>query len=333
MRGRDSMFREEEVFNSEKDIKYYFQKSFKKSSNLIIVFSAFSPVGKPPKYNYVNTLEGFDCNKLFILDDFGPRATYYLCENRDFTIERSIINLIRYIMKKNDIKTIMSCGSSKGGYAALYYGIKYGFEHVIVASPQYYVGDYLLVQTNSHKSAKFMSGSDTDDDRLFLNQIMKEMIIESIHKPNIFIHLGKGEWHYNKHVKPLLNQLDERNIGYQLDLGDYSNHNEVIKYYPQLIKSKVREIYHYPLLEMDRTTAGAMPLNSTFEFKVTTDSEENKIAWYLYYNGKRIDYKKYSSERTYNVNFSAKGKYYVKAFALNEKQLKTSLKTKIVSVN
>src|SRR5690606_37821366 len=95
------LFKREKVFNGERKIKYVFQKTFRKTNRLVIVFSAFSAKGKPPSYNYVRTLEGIGCNKLFILDDFGSRVSYYLCENKDFSIERSVISLIEKIVKEN----------------------------------------------------------------------------------------------------------------------------------------------------------------------------------------------------------------------------------------
>lgn len=112
----------------------------------------------------MRALEGYDCNKLYILDDFGCRASYYLCENRDFYIERSVISLIKQIVRDNNINHVISCGSSKGGYAAIYYGIKYGFDSIIAGSPQYLLGDYLFNGSSLADVSGFISGgSDTQD--------------------------------------------------------------------------------------------------------------------------------------------------------------------------
>lgn len=77
------VFKNQKVYNGEQEVKYIFNKSYEPNSDLIIVFSAFQAIGRPPAYNYIRTLEEFGCNKLFILDDFGSRASYYLCENRN----------------------------------------------------------------------------------------------------------------------------------------------------------------------------------------------------------------------------------------------------------
>ena len=57
-------------------LTYYFKSN--KSDTLLIVFSAFTP---KPCYNYVKTLMGLKIDKLFILDDFGYKGSYYWYEN------------------------------------------------------------------------------------------------------------------------------------------------------------------------------------------------------------------------------------------------------------
>ena len=320
------MFKGEKVFSGEQNVKYYFQKSYKSTDSLMIVFSAFSAIGRPPAYNFIRTLEEFDANKLFILDDFGCRASYYLCKNRDFTIERSVIQLINSIVEEHNIKTIISCGSSKGGYAALYYGIKYGFDYIISASPQYLLGDYLLKQTNSKAIVEFMSGSSNQEDHDYLNNIMSQMIKETSNKPNIFIHLGEQESHYTNHVKPLLAELENQQISYTLDLGDYSKHSDVAKYFPQILKDKIRTILGFPSLKISQSISGSHPINSRCTYIADTDSDSNSIAWYIYRDKKKVDTIGYgSNKREHTVHFPTKGSYHVKAFSLNKQGMKVSI--------
>ena len=327
-----AMFKGEKIFSGEVDVKYYFQKSYKKTDSLTIVFSAFPAMGKPPTYNFIRTLEEFDSNKLFILDDFGCRASYYLCKNREYTIERSVIKLINSIINEHEIKTIISCGSSKGGYAALYYGIKYGFDYIISASPQYLLGDYLLKQTNSKAIVEFMSGSATEEDHTYLNEIMAKMINNTTNKPNIFIHLGERENHYTNHVKPLLADLDRCHINYTLDLGDYSNHSDVAQFFPQILKDKIRKILGFPSLKVSQSHVGTQPINSKCTFIVETDSQSNLVAWYIFHNNTRIDATNYSNNREYTIHFKEKGSYRVKAFIINEQGKKVSTFSEAIQV-
>ncbi|MDK8210807.1 hypothetical protein QP741_24980, partial [Bacillus subtilis] len=76
-----------------------------------------------------------------------------------------------YIMSKHGFthKNVMTVGSSKGGYAALYYGIKYHFGQVIAGAPQSKLGDFLIDQAEHVNIAEYISGSDNVN-KEYLNQ-------------------------------------------------------------------------------------------------------------------------------------------------------------------
>ncbi|WP_052948671.1 hypothetical protein [Mesobacillus campisalis] len=307
------MFKNEKVFKGERDVKYILFKSHKPTPNLVVVFSGIPPIGKNPAYNYVRTLEGYNCNKLFILDDFGCRASYYLAENQDYAIERSVISLINFIAKENGITNILACGSSKGGYASLYYGIKYGFTQIIAASPQYYLGDYLLKRTKSQNIASFIAGGSGEEDCEYLNSIMTKMIRESVHRPDIFIHLGKGEYHYHSHVKPLVKLLVEEDFSFELDLGNYSEHNDVSVHFPPILKERISKTFNYPIIRSLQELPTHNSINRTYV--LTTASNQDKFAFYLYKDNERIHFRDYSGDNTFTIKGLETGNYSVKAFA------------------
>lgn len=67
------------------------------TDRLMIVFSGFSP--QKPMYNYMRTLKNVkSINKLFILDDFGYRGSYYLKEDGRDTPQKLVIELVKKIM-------------------------------------------------------------------------------------------------------------------------------------------------------------------------------------------------------------------------------------------
>ena len=76
-------------------LKYcYFNNN---SNRLVIVFSGF-PSGKP-SYNYVRSLKNMkNANKLYILDDFGYKGSYYWYENGNDTPMQLVKGLISNIM-------------------------------------------------------------------------------------------------------------------------------------------------------------------------------------------------------------------------------------------
>lgn len=109
-----------------------------KSRILVIGFQACNDAG--PRYNYVKTLKSCKVNRLFIKDDLGPRhlGDYYLGENGTFSVENDVFELINNFISKLKPQSIVFIGSSKGGYAALNFGICFPSSNIIIASPQYY---------------------------------------------------------------------------------------------------------------------------------------------------------------------------------------------------
>ncbi|WP_404329937.1 Two component regulator three Y domain-containing protein [Mesobacillus maritimus] len=312
----------ENIYRDKRNVKYLFYKSAKPNPNLAIVFSGMPPVGKKPAYNYIRTLNGYDINRLYILDDFGCRASYYLCENKDYSIEESVINLIDKIKEENNIKNIISCGSSKGGYAALYYGIKYGFNHVIAGSPQTLLGEYLLNRTNSENIATFISGGASNEHSNYLDRILFKIIDESQHKPNVFIHVGKEEYHYHVHVKPLIKLLNDKKINNTLDLGDYSEHNDVGKFFPNILKEEISKSSKTPFIKSFTKTE--MNNESQISFAVETDSLENQLAWYVFRGKLKVATIPYSKMDKLTFEFKENGNYRVKAYVLNNYKNKVS---------
>lgn len=313
------MIEKEKIFESKRKVKYLFQEAINNNNDkLIIVFSAFSPIGKPPAYNYVRTLEKIDCNKLFILDDFGARASYYLHEGQDISIEESVIELIESIIKSKNIKreNIIACGSSKGGFTSLYYGIKYKFGHVIAGSPQIFIVDYLK-RVGELEVLNFIL-QDTNEEELnnkLVNEVKKAPFL-----PSFFIHLGKEEYHYKEHVKPFVGLLDQKGIKYTLDLGDYSSHSDVMYYFPELLKCNVARLTDSLYIKNViceqglSTTAG-----NELTFKADVIGDDIKYAWYVYKEKEIILKSRYDEQNFFRWIPEHKGKYRIRAFIKNNK--------------
>lgn len=75
-------------------LKYLFQKK-PRTKTLAIVFSGFS---EKPVYNYVKTLRNLDADRLFLLDDFAYRGSYYMYANGSNQPEQLVQTLINKII-------------------------------------------------------------------------------------------------------------------------------------------------------------------------------------------------------------------------------------------
>ncbi|AQM59456.1 accessory Sec system protein Asp2 [Clostridium baratii] len=231
-------YRGEMVYSSTCNIRYIFEKSklFNKDK-LIIIFSAFSK--DKPKYNYVNTLKCIDCNKLFILDDYGTKGTYYIGLEGKFDIETSVISLITEIMAKYNItfKNIISVGSSKGGSAALYYGLKYNFGEIIVGSPQYKIGTYLC-DLSIKDYANEIFGNYSISNRVKYDNLIN-LIIKKNQYTNINILTGLGDQQYKRVFKEFEDEAEILKLKLNEKLIDISSHDEISKKFPEYLLDNV----------------------------------------------------------------------------------------------
>lgn len=227
----------------ENEIRYIYQEQ-RKSNVLIVVFSGFSNVGMPARYNYMRTLSAIKANKLFILDDFGYQnhGGYYLVDrDRTFngTIIHEIVNLIAKYAKERKTVTV---GSSKGGSAALLYGIFCGADMIILGAPQYYIGNYL--NCDSHiEILRGIYGSSGQEAVDALNEMLPNAI-RKISKSSlkVFVHCSKHEHTYKEHVKDLVRDLNQNGYNVSMDAEYcYTEHQDIAKYFPSYLLKVLKE--------------------------------------------------------------------------------------------
>jgi hypothetical protein len=255
MRLVDIIRRKEQVHKAGRDLKYLFCEK-DGSDKLIITFPGFNTETGAFRYRYVRTLKDVNAHKLFLLDEFGTRGCYLIGENRDFSVETAVMSLINTIIRKYDIKieNVIMQGSSKGGWMALYYGIKYRFGHVIAGGPQTRMGDFLVHDVeivpgeeihffSKVKVADFIAGGHEKEDLEYLDNLLFDLLYDSPDNfPDIYLHIGKGDFHFERHITPLIDELDKFHIKYQLDIGEYYEHNDLEIYYPDYLLKTLKSI-------------------------------------------------------------------------------------------
>ena len=239
----------EKIFSSIHPIKYYFEKAKLNNKNkLMIIFSAFST--DEAKYNYISTLKTCDCNKLFILDDFGSKGTYYLGLKGDFNIETSVMALISYIMSKNNIlfSNVISIGSSKGGSAAIYFGLKYNFGDVIAGAPQYKIGTYLSDLSISDYALEIF-GEISDCNRIKYNNLIR---LSANTCTNIYLLTSDGDNQYKKVLKEFEFVSRELNIKLNIDKCKINNHGEISREFPKFLYDKLDLVLNKSLINFNK---------------------------------------------------------------------------------
>lgn len=245
----------EKVHKAGEEVKYLFCEK-QGADKLIVTFPGFTNSGKF-KYRYVRTLQDVNAHKLFLLDEFGVRGCYLTGQNRSFKIETVVMSLITSTLKKYNLKIddVILQGSSKGGWMALYYGIKYRFGHVIAGGPQTNMGDFLIRENVEIKPdeeihpfskvrvADYIAGGHETEDLIYLNNLLYEQLYNNPEDfPMLHIHVGKGDSHYDNHIKPFIFELNKNNIKFELDIQEYHEHDDLAIYYPKFLLNTLKLI-------------------------------------------------------------------------------------------
>lgn len=295
----------EQTYYGKKELKYLFKKQ-EGSSDLVVVFSAFPMKGGKPLYNYVKTIAPIKTNQLFILDQYGadPVGSYYIGENGDKSIEESVIDLIDLICVSNNIKreNIVSAGSSKGGFAAIYFALKYGFKAAISGGPQIYLGNYLFKETSvGPPTANYIAGGNDETHKLYLNEIIQSALNNaSITNTELMIHVGNGDPVYKNHLIPFVEELKIKNINYHLDVANYQEHNDLIKFFPAFLLGNIRKFVSEVLNDGQPTNVIPYPIE-----RITTQGGVDvflRDIFYYDHKGLYLNNEKMNVEK-WNVSF------------------------------
>lgn len=269
----------EDVYESNLPIRYVFEEANKNKDYLVVVFSGFNPPNAKlaNSYNYIRTLRNIDCHRLFILDNYGPRGSYYLGSKDSNEVESSIVSLIQYISRKYNIKqeNIITAGSSKGGSAALYYGLKYHFGYVIGGAPQTKIADY--IKKNTIETFEYMLGNQpTDEEVNKLNNIIFKQLKEDC-MTKIHLLTSENDIQYKPHILPFVEKLNKKKINYKLDINNrIENHNAIAVHFPLYLLSNLANImYQINIkdLQLEKLDASHWILNTDYEMKQKKELE------------------------------------------------------------
>lgn len=242
--------KQKSIHAHQQKVRYLFEKG--KNQHLVVIFSGFPQENQKAKYNYIKTLKHVNANKLFILDDIGPnqRGAYYLGYHHDFSFALAVETLILKVKKDYHITKVIHCGSSKGGYAAMYFALRTQGDVVISGAQQYYLGNYLFYNHNK-PIYTYLTGSDDEKDVGFLNNLLKDSIELAIFKPRVYLHYSIHEHTYHEHIHDLIMDLRKHHFPLDLDEHGYEHHHEVANYFPKTMLNVIQRILSEDVVTLD----------------------------------------------------------------------------------
>lgn len=199
----------EQVYIANNGVKIIYKHKPSKHDfkHLIVVFSGFLNTN-PGNYDFNNALNDCPSDVIWINDNFENMYTYYLCINMDFKVENAITEFIKFKMAElgMDFHHVTVTGFSKGGSAALYYGLKLPVKNIVTTVPQTKIGSYVV--KNWNHVAQHMMGSITKVKQDYLDRLIIQSLKQasSLNK-NIYLLTSEADIQYEPEIVPVLNDL------------------------------------------------------------------------------------------------------------------------------
>ena len=236
---------EQKIFGYENVKVKYMLKEDDEADTLIIVFSACTRKGLKARYNYVKTLDGIPSNRLYILDDYAKdhRGSYYMGENFQFNEEKATDALIKKTIAALKPKKLIFCGSSKGGYAALNFGLQYCGAYMVIGAPQYYLTSYLKDSENFATLEHILGKADKQKEETLEYRLRNKIYNnEKCSSQHIYVHYSNQEHTYQEHVVHMLEDMKKCNYQITNDVASYTNHGDLSYYFPDFLRNTIEKI-------------------------------------------------------------------------------------------
>ena len=236
----------EKTFTGKAGIPIHYILRKRKSRILLVIFSALNTEG--PRYSYLSVARFLRVNQLFIRDDFAGLGTYYLGPDKSNAVESEVLELIQGTAANLGTEHIVFAGSSKGGTAALFFGLQFPGSIIAAAAPQYYIGDYTRIVKKLHPSVPYILGKTademTEDDIRWLNTRVSEKIQSDAFAKTqkCYLHCSRKDATFELHVQPLMKDLKKAGIYTELDLENYEHHSEVKNYFPGFLQNVLSKV-------------------------------------------------------------------------------------------
>ncbi|MGX5835352.1 accessory Sec system protein Asp2 [Aeromonas piscicola] len=232
-----------ESSSNKTNVKFFFQQAKQDRKHLLVIFSGFGSTTSITYDFRGDSASNCRSNILWIGDDFNNECAYYICKDMQLNIEDSILSLIDSTLKSLYLNraqcTLM--GFSKGGSAALYYGLKYEFKNIIASCPQLHIGSY--VSKNWPNVARNMMGDTySQQDINTLDSLIPDLIKNTNNKDqHIYLISSPNDEQYQNEIAPYLHYFSlMSNFNFVFTKSDLAwQHNKVTRYNLPIILSIV----------------------------------------------------------------------------------------------
>lgn len=236
------VIKEQKVYKFQEILLKYMYKEVEQADTLVVVFSACTRPGLKARYNYVKTLDGLKCNRLYILDDFGYdcRGSYYLGHMPEFREQEAVISLIQKVIKDTKPKCVLFCGSCKGGYAALNIGSRFENSTMIIGEPTYRIAtEFKLAES----LLQYWIGTVNEENLKYMDYYLENQLRNNSYRntQKIFYFYSEKDEYVELHTNPLLHVFHEVGYDCEEEPAQFVAHADLGLFFSDYLKKKVQQ--------------------------------------------------------------------------------------------
>lgn len=173
---------------------------------------------------------------MYILDTWGVKGSYYLYEGGDNTPMNLIDKIVEHYISRKKYRNVYTGGTSKGGTAALYFGLKHNVTAVFSGACQYNVGTYLYSKKHIPIFRGMMGLNAGERERKLLDQVMPTVLKEKNNTvTKVYLLYSKLEPTYDEEIVDLKKDLEKNKIPFEIQEEIFQEHDEVGLYFPSFV--------------------------------------------------------------------------------------------------
>ena len=171
----------------------------------------------------------------------GYLGSYYWMHYGSNHPEETVSKLIQYIMEENNLTTLITCGSSKGGTAAIYFGLKHNAKKIYSGASQFLVGSYLDREEHREILLGMIGTCEKDKKVEELNSKISKEIEKHLESTAINLFYSTRELTYERQILPLKKYLDAKKVKYKETIVDFEDHASVGSYFPHFVLHELKD--------------------------------------------------------------------------------------------
>lgn len=259
------------------EVMYKFRPAAQDRKHLIVIFSGFRKIDT---YDFDGaSATGLRANILWIQDNFSNNYSYYTGPHMSSAIDKSVHALIekyRSLLGLNK-SNVTVAGFSKGGSAAIIYGLRHDYGAILAVVPQLKIGSY--VKKNWPKVHEFMISGNSTDDTIQLDSIISDLINDDLNtKRNIYLFSSQSDPQHEAEITPLLELLPKYdNFNYiETNSPIVDSHNIVTRYNVPLITSILSALTDNAIPRFGKVTNGSTLHTSEHKQATLEDLQSSK---------------------------------------------------------